>query len=230
MDIKPHEESYLVNKATCLKKLERYDEALETIELLLQLDPNNIHALTLKGNISWDNNNLDLAIDYYKKVIEIDPTYMLAWKNLSEVLVETGNKESVQEYIELYHKAARKNPEIAGYKKITIPNMSNKGLIFYEIMPINSTVKDVIEKSVEFAEIFEIDIENLKMFPFQGKMIGIIEKEQGAWNELHRITGIEPIRIASKGQNKEEIYKYCGSCGTQNKKSNKFCLNCGKPL
>ena len=64
----------LTGKATALKNLERYDEALEQYDKVLAIDLTDIHALNDKAIILQNLKRYDEAIGQYDKALSIDPT------------------------------------------------------------------------------------------------------------------------------------------------------------
>jgi len=60
-------------------------EAKYYFEEALKYDVHLVHALNNLGNIAREEGNLEQAVDYYQKAIEIDPTYALPHNNLSVI-------------------------------------------------------------------------------------------------------------------------------------------------
>lgn len=53
-------------------------EALSWIDKALEVDPNNIHALTLKGSLLIDLGKTEEALTWINKALAIDPNYQRA--------------------------------------------------------------------------------------------------------------------------------------------------------
>ena len=58
-----------------MSELERYDEALITINKILSITPNDIEIIHTKGQILLKLKRYDDAIHYFDMVLEIDPTH-----------------------------------------------------------------------------------------------------------------------------------------------------------
>jgi tetratricopeptide (TPR) repeat protein len=61
----------LNNKGTALAILERYEEALEAFDKVIELEPNHIDAWNNKGAALHDLGKHEEAIKYFDKVIEL---------------------------------------------------------------------------------------------------------------------------------------------------------------
>lgn len=60
----------------------KFDEAMKFTDEMLAKDPNNAFNLYVKGYIYHNMEDYDNALKYYKKTIEIDPTYAEAYSNI----------------------------------------------------------------------------------------------------------------------------------------------------
>lgn len=83
-------------------------EQLRAVEQLLQKDPNNYEHLVQAGNILYDLNNFLRAREYYERAIAIRDDSPDVLTDLGVCYRETGNP---QKALELFDKAADKNPE-----------------------------------------------------------------------------------------------------------------------
>ncbi|WP_377478058.1 MAG: tetratricopeptide repeat protein [Microcoleus anatoxicus] len=76
-----------LEKANCLHNLERYDEALESFDRAIELDPKDKLALVRRGDLL--NNNLqryEEALVSFGRAIEVDANYRPAWALRGNVL------------------------------------------------------------------------------------------------------------------------------------------------
>lgn len=69
----PDDLQALAQKAVCLAKLNRYDEALAAFERILVLDPENMHALRNKGVCYSHLDQEDEAMKIFDHVLELNP-------------------------------------------------------------------------------------------------------------------------------------------------------------
>ncbi len=65
-----------------------FNETTNHLEEVLRLDPKNARAFTLLGQLSGQYKETKLAIRYYEKALESDPTYGLAHLGLGRILLE----------------------------------------------------------------------------------------------------------------------------------------------
>jgi len=73
-------------------------EKLETLLARLEEEPNNPDLLYKIGTLYFDNNQLEEAIKYFKKVLEIVPEHKLALFNLGNAYTRLGNYEEAVKY------------------------------------------------------------------------------------------------------------------------------------
>jgi tetratricopeptide (TPR) repeat protein len=89
-------------------RLCKYTDAIYHYDKTLELNPNNIHALTNKGSALVSLGNYQEAISYYDRALEINPQYVIALNNKGNALVSLGN---YQEAISYYDRALEINPQ-----------------------------------------------------------------------------------------------------------------------
>ena len=82
------EAEMLCNKASVLYNQQKYDEALEYYNKVLEIDPSNLYSLNSIGNIFVNIEQYDKAIEYLEKVLAIDPENVDALKNQAIILRE----------------------------------------------------------------------------------------------------------------------------------------------
>ncbi len=69
----PHLTSGRVVYAQALMAVGQQDQALEQAYAVLSVDPDNLKALKLVGDIAHDRNDLFAAQSHYERILEIDP-------------------------------------------------------------------------------------------------------------------------------------------------------------
>ena len=77
----------------------KYNDAIYHYDKTLELNPNNIHALTNKGSALVSLGNYQEAISYYDRALEINPQYVVALNNkekasVSSTLLPVSEEES----------------------------------------------------------------------------------------------------------------------------------------
>ena len=83
---------------------QKYDEAIQNYDKVLQIEPNNTAALVNKGLASSDLNRYDEAIQYYDKALHIEPNDTDALINKGTALYDLERyDESIQYYDKVLH-------------------------------------------------------------------------------------------------------------------------------
>ena len=87
----------LVEYAFALAKAERYDEAIETLDLLQ--DPNTARALNYRGYSLRKSGRWEEGVAYYKRSVAIDPNYAQVREYLGEAYAEKGQLDLANEQL-----------------------------------------------------------------------------------------------------------------------------------
>jgi len=87
----------LTDYAYALAKAKRYDEALETLDLLR--DPNTAEALNYRGYATRKLGRVDEGIGYYLKSVAKDPRYAEVREYLGEAYVIKGDITAAKEQL-----------------------------------------------------------------------------------------------------------------------------------
>lgn len=74
--------------ASCQKRFQKYDEALENYNKFLELNPNYADGIYNKGDILVCLNRLDEAVEWMTKAIEKRPNWPLYYCNRGKQLTE----------------------------------------------------------------------------------------------------------------------------------------------
>ncbi|MEG4803456.1 tetratricopeptide repeat protein [Microcoleus sp. ARI1-B5] len=75
-----------LEKARCLYNIERYDEALESLDRVIELDANFQRAWALRGYVLNNLKRYEEALESFDRAIELDANYKWAWANRGNVL------------------------------------------------------------------------------------------------------------------------------------------------
>ena len=99
LDKYPGDAGMIIEKVNLFLKQGKGEEAIADLNKLQELDPDNISILFTLGNIYGDDTHeifdADKAIGYYKRIIELDPTYYDAHYNLAMVYITLSNQKTV---------------------------------------------------------------------------------------------------------------------------------------
>ncbi|MDO8464118.1 MAG: tetratricopeptide repeat protein [Gallionella sp.] len=80
----------LGNLFRVLKLSNRPDEASVILSEILELEPDNVHALSEKGIILFGQGDTASALQVFDKCIQIDPSFEMGYKNLYSALITCG--------------------------------------------------------------------------------------------------------------------------------------------
>ncbi|MBQ6998646.1 MAG: tetratricopeptide repeat protein [Clostridia bacterium] len=93
-------------------KDEEYNKGLEVLKLALELDENNPTTL-LKLGRGYDNlGEGDKALDFYKKALEIDPEYGIAYNNIGIIYYDNQDWHNAAQMIEKALSLIDKNDDV----------------------------------------------------------------------------------------------------------------------
>ena len=70
-----------------------FSKAIDLVKSVLTEDPKNYLALYFLGVFYTKKESYDLAEGYYKKAIELNPSYMLLWLDLYSLYQLSGKEE-----------------------------------------------------------------------------------------------------------------------------------------
>jgi tetratricopeptide (TPR) repeat protein len=87
-----------------------FESAIVEYEAALELEPDNVSALTNLGVAYYSTGDLDGAIAQYNKAIEIAPEDADIYSNLAAAYVQKGQLDKA---LETYETAVKHNPDLA---------------------------------------------------------------------------------------------------------------------
>lgn len=91
-----YNEAYLLRGRTLLK-MNDVKSADEDADYLMEHDADNEDALLLKAQVEKAKGNMDEAINYYNKVLDVNPFSVEAYRERGNVKLEKGDKEGATE-------------------------------------------------------------------------------------------------------------------------------------
>ncbi len=106
----------LLRQARQLIQLQNPVEAFECVEQALQIAPNNVQALILKGQLLGTAGRFQEALKAVEQVLKIDTNNALAWSMRAALLSNTGNYQMALQAIELSLELDPNNPETYSIK------------------------------------------------------------------------------------------------------------------
>ena len=95
----------------CLRGQGKFEEALSEIKRAQELDPLSLIIVTNVGEVLYYLRHDDLAIEQFKKVLELDPTFSLAHMDLGVLYARQSNyDEAIRELQEVRQLIGTNNP------------------------------------------------------------------------------------------------------------------------
>jgi tetratricopeptide (TPR) repeat protein len=102
----------IFNSSIALINEEKFDEALEALNKLKDIAPNNIKTYKLIAQVYSKQDNPEAVLNTYKTIIEIDPTDIAAIISLAK---DYHNNQDYENAIAYYNKAIEAEPETADH-------------------------------------------------------------------------------------------------------------------
>ena len=93
----PNDVQLLLDKSSCLRHLERVDEALEIHDTLISMDSKNIDFIFMKGLLLIEFERNEEAIPYFDQVLAVKPDHRDATFNKGLALRRMGKTKEAKE-------------------------------------------------------------------------------------------------------------------------------------
>lgn len=108
LQLNPNATSVRYTRANVLRQTERFDESLEEIKNILERNPFHENALLLGGFVAINLGDEDLARQYYRKYLELDPTNASVRMKVAYDLAQEGDPLGS---VELIDEGIKADPE-----------------------------------------------------------------------------------------------------------------------
>jgi tetratricopeptide (TPR) repeat protein len=108
--------SMLLSQARHLIQMQKPGEAFNCVEQALQIDPTNIAALILKGQLLGTASRFEEALYVVELVLQLDPDNALVWSMRAALLTNTGQYQAALQAIERSLELDPNNPETYALK------------------------------------------------------------------------------------------------------------------
>ena len=115
-------------------KEHKIELALEEINALIEMEPENAYFYESKGQILFENGDIEKSIPPYRKSVELMPSSSLLRVSLSKTLISTEDNQYLDEAIENLEKALEVDPENSfGWHQASMAyhRADNKALTYY---------------------------------------------------------------------------------------------------
>lgn len=87
-----------VNRATALRKLDRFDDAVDMLQQVLPIIPDNADLWNVLGSVVNMRDDLDTAMPFYDEALRLDPKAWKTLNNLARALNDLGRYEEAVPY------------------------------------------------------------------------------------------------------------------------------------
>lgn len=115
LDLSPNDVSALVNLGFVKSELQLFDESRRLLALALALDPSNMDAWYMTGGALAHGNDWHAAEAAFRKVIELQPSFALAYWDLCHILFHSGKLVSAKNVIQTGMDINPNHPEFHFY-------------------------------------------------------------------------------------------------------------------
>jgi tetratricopeptide (TPR) repeat protein len=107
---------------TCLKEMERFEEAIDVLERAVGADPEDILNHNLLGFCYYKIKRHEEAVACFRRAVGIDPRSAIDWASLASNLRDLGR---IDEAIEMYEKALSLDPTI-GFARANLVKLTGQ--------------------------------------------------------------------------------------------------------
>ena len=98
-----------------LRRIGRYNDAMHAYQVALQLDPVNVEILNNTASLCLIRGDTTLAINYFRTILQIEPTLVDAWLNLGSVYAMLNEIEAARQAWQMALRYAPNHPMAKAY-------------------------------------------------------------------------------------------------------------------
>ncbi|MEG3929324.1 tetratricopeptide repeat protein [Microcoleus sp. D3_18a_C4] len=164
-----------LEKARCLQNLERYDEALESFDRAIELDPNDLSALVLRGNLLYNLKRYDDALASFDRALELEANYQSIWALRSYVL------DNLQRYDEALASFERAIEQGANYEEMWLIRGN-----------VLNNLKRYDEALESFDRVIELDANYKLAWRIRSNVLNNLKRYDEALESVDRVITIDP--------------------------------------
>ncbi|NLA38882.1 MAG: tetratricopeptide repeat protein, partial [Methanomicrobiales archaeon] len=178
------------NKGLALRKLGRYDEAIQCYDRALEIDPKNAKAWSSKSYALWNLGRNAEAIQCSDRALEIDPKNVDAWNDKGIALI---NLDRNAEAIQCYDRALEIDPEYTHA-------WNNKGLALRNLGRYDEAIRC-------YDRALEIDPGYTNAWNNKGLALGNLDRYTEAIQCYDRVLEIDPENTFAKNNRDDALKK-----------------------
>ena len=113
VELEPTNPVGYVNRATALRKLERFDEAIDMLQQVLPILPESADLWNVLGSVVNMRDDLDAAMPFYDEALRLEPKAYKTLNNLARALNDLGRYDEAVPYAaQAYKNTDDKNPVV----------------------------------------------------------------------------------------------------------------------
>jgi Zn-dependent protease/Tfp pilus assembly protein PilF len=109
IDREPQQPNHYIARAVCYLNIRQRERAKADVERALNLDPNNLLALQLRGEMHMVDKDYDRAMEFFNRTLEINPNWGLSNFDRGSVLLD---KKEFQSALDEFNKAILLLPQV----------------------------------------------------------------------------------------------------------------------
>ena len=158
--------------------LERYEEALTSLEKVIELDPNNVDAWHFRGILLNLLSRHEQALASYQRVIELNPNYQRVWSVRGITLARLQRYE---EALASFNKAFELKP-----------NEEFEASVWYELGLVQQNIGHYDEALASFNKAIAIDPGNKKVWISTAATLLITKSWDKALTSLDKVIELDP--------------------------------------
>ncbi|MEG5049186.1 MULTISPECIES: tetratricopeptide repeat protein [unclassified Microcoleus] len=169
-----------LEKASCLHKLERYDEALESLDRASELDPNDWEAWMMQVSVFYKLDRYKEALASCDKAIELEPNRAIIWHMRGIVL---NNLERYEKALVSYDKAIELDPHDASVWDSRGSVLENLGRSEESLVSYNKAI--------------ELDPNDASVWESRGSVLDDLERYDEALASYNKAIELDPNDVWS---------------------------------
>jgi tetratricopeptide (TPR) repeat protein len=198
-----------LEKGSCLDNLERYDEALESFDRAIELDPNDGEAWVMKGSVFYKLERYKEALASFDQASKLDADHQSVWALRGYVLHHLKHYEEALVSFELAIKLGANYQEIWVLRGSILKNLKryDEALVSFDrVIELNQNYKlawtlrgDVLdnlkrydEALVSYDRVIELDPNNKWAWINRGDILNNLERYEEALASWDKMIELDP--------------------------------------
>ncbi|XP_063987565.1 uncharacterized protein LOC135167862 [Diachasmimorpha longicaudata] len=217
LGISPFCSSFKVKKAEYLALLNRHEEAKKILDEILQQDSINVDAQYILG-LRIYYTNLEEAVAYFKKVLQLDPDHTKSHKIVKEIKLFMNLKSAGNTQLE-YRNFHGAHVTYVSALSIDPNNPLMQRKLFYNMGQASFNLKNYERAIKEYSQAIDIDSTDVRYLKQRGHCYMEMKEYEEAIADFSRVCNLDPGNECNKlileaerllAQVKKDPYKLLG--------------------